>query len=215
MLPAAYQVPAAAVLIAGGLLACFLGYRLFKVVLAVFGFIIGAIVATSVFGSNDTTSMVIAGIVGGLVGATLLLGAYFVGVALIGAGIGALLVNLIWTQVEGDPHPFTVILFSVAGALLATWLQRYVIILATAFGGAWTLLVGGLALMGDSGPMKAAAQGDIWVAYPMNPVPGLGWLPWTWFALGAFGTLVQMRWTGGDRGRVVKSNKKKAPKKDE
>ncbi len=215
MLPAAYQVPAAAVLIAGGLLACFLGYRLFKVVLAVFGFIIGAIVATSVFGSNDTTSMVIAGIVGGLVGATLLLGAYFVGVALIGAGIGALLVNLIWTQVEGDPHPFTVILFSVAGALLATWLQRYVIILATAFGGAWTLLVGGLALMGDSGPMKAAAQGDIWVAYPMNPVPGLGWLPWTWFALGAFGTLVQMRWTGGDRGRVVKSNKKKALKKDE
>lgn len=215
MLPAAYQVPAAAVLIAGGLLACFLGYRLFKVVLAVFGFIIGAIVATSVFGSNDTTSMVIAGIVGGLVGATLLLGAYFVGVALIGAGIGALLVNLIWTQVEGDPHPFTVILFSVAGALLATWLQRYVIILATAFGGAWTLLVGGLALMGDSGPMKAAAQGDIWVAYPMNPVPGLGWLPWTWFALGAFGTLVQMRWTGGDRGRVVKGNKKKAPKKDE
>ena len=215
MLPAAYQVPAAAVLIAGGLLACFLGYRLFKVVLAVFGFIIGAIVATSVFGSNDTTSMVIAGIVGGLVGATLLLGAYFVGVALIGAGIGALLINLIWTQVEGDPHPFTVILFSVAGALLATWLQRYVIILATAFGGAWTLLVGGLALMGDSGPMKAAAQGDIWVAYPMNPVPGLGWLPWTWFALGAFGTLVQMRWTGGDRGRVVKGNKKKAPKKDE
>ncbi len=215
MLPAAYQMPAAAVLIAGGLLACFFGYRLFKVVLAVFGFIIGAIVASSVFGSNDTTPMVIAGIVGGLVGATLLLAAYFVGVALIGAGIGALLVNLIWTQVEGDPHPFTVILFSVAGALLATWLQRYVIILATAFGGAWTLLVGGLALVGDSGPMKAAAQGDIWLAYPMNPVPGLGWLPWAWFALGAFGTLVQMRWTGGDRGRVVKSNKKKAPKKAE
>ena len=215
MLPAAYQVPAAVVLLAGGFLACFLGYRMFKVVLAVFGFIIGAIVASSVFGSNDTTPMVIAGIVGGLVGATLLLAAYFVGVALIGAGIGALLVNLIWTQVEGDPHPFTVILFSVAGALLATWLQRYVIILATAFGGAWTLLVGGLALMGDSGPMKAAAQGDIWLAYPMNPVPGLGWLPWAWFALGAFGTLVQMRWTGGDRGRVVKSNKKKAPKKEE
>ena len=94
--------------------------------------------------------MVIAALVGGLAGATLLLAAYFVGVALIGAGIGALLVNLIWTQVEGDPHPFVVILFSVAGALLATWLQRYVIILATAFGGAWTLIVGGLAVMGDS-----------------------------------------------------------------
>jgi hypothetical protein len=209
MLPAAYQVPAAVVLVAGGFLACFLGYRLFKVVLAVFGFIIGALAASSVFGATDTAPMVIAALVGGIAGAALLLAAYFVGVALIGAGIGALVVNLIWTQVEGDPHPAIVILFSVAGALLATWLQRYVIILGTAFGGAWTLLVGGLAVMGDSGPLKAAAQGDVWVAYPMSPAPGLSWLPWAWLALGAFGTLVQMRWTGGDRGRVVKANKKK------
>ena len=33
-----------------------------------------------------------------------------------------------------------------AGAVAATWLQRYVIILGTAFAGAWTMLVGGLAL---------------------------------------------------------------------
>ena len=78
-----------------------------------------------------------------------ILAAYFIGVALVGAGLGARAANLIWTQIEGDPHPFVVVLFSVAGALLATWLQRYVIILATAFGGAWTVLVGGLALMGD------------------------------------------------------------------
>jgi len=215
MLPAAYQVPAAAVLMAGGFLACFLGYRLFKVVLAVFGFIIGALAASSVFGATDTAPMVIAAVVGGIVGSALLLAAYFVGVALVGAGMGALVVNVIWTQIEGDPHPAIVILFSVAGALLATWLQRYVIILGTAFGGAWTLLVGGLAVMGDSGPLKAAAAGDVWVAYPLNPAPGLSWLPWAWLALGAFGTLVQMRWTGGERGRVVKSNKKKAPKAEE
>ena len=41
------------------------------------------------------------------------------------------------------------ILGAVAGALLATWLQRYVIILGTAFGGAWTVVVGGAALMGN------------------------------------------------------------------
>ena len=86
--------------------------------------------------------------------------------------------------------------------MLATWLQRYVIILGTAFGGAWTLLVGGTGGDGDSGPLKAAAQGDVWVAYPLNPAPGQAWLPWAWLALGALGTLVQMRWTGGDRGRV-------------
>ena len=211
MLPAAYQIPAAAVLIGGGLLACFFGYRSFKVVLAVFGFILGATIGSSVFGVNDTTPMVIAAVIGGIAGGALLLAAYFVGVALIGAGVGALLAQLIWTQIEGDPHPFVVVFFSVAGALLATWLQRYVIILGTAFGGAWTVLVGGLAMSGDSGPLQAAARGDVWVAYPMNPAPGQRWLPVAWFLLGAAGTLVQMKWTGGDRGRVVKSNKKKKP----
>jgi hypothetical protein len=212
MLPAAYQLPAAAVLIAGGVLACFFGYRLFKVVLGVFGFIIGALAASSIFGAGDTTPMVIAAILGGLVGAALLLAAYFVGVALVGAGIGALLVNVIWTQIEGDPHPAVVILFSVAGAVLATWLQRYVIILGTAFAGAWTLLVGVLAFMGDGGPLKAAASGDIWVAYPLTPAPGRGWLPWAWVAIGAVGTLVQMLWTGGERGRVLKPNRRKGSK---
>jgi hypothetical protein len=212
MLPAAYQLPAAVILLAGGILACFSGYRLFKVVLAVFGFIIGALAASSVFGGTDTTPMVIGAIVGGIAGAALLLAAYFVGVALVGAGIGALVVNGIWTQVEGDPHPAVVILCSIAGAVVATWLQRYVIILGTAFAGAWTMLVGGMAMMGDSGPLKAAASGDIWVAYPLNPAPGMRWVPWAWFALGAFGTLVQMRWTGGERGRVGKPNKKKQPK---
>ena len=77
----------------------------------------------------------------------------------IGAALGALLANLIWTQIEGDPHPFVVVLFSVAGALLATWLQRYVIILGTAFGGAWTIIVGALAMMGDKTAMTAAAAG--------------------------------------------------------
>jgi hypothetical protein len=212
MLPAAYQVPAAVVLLIGGVLSCFAGYRLFKVVLGLFGFIIGALAASSIFGGGDTTPMVIGFLIGGIAGAALLLAAYFVGVALVGAGIGALLVNLIWTQIEGDPHPAVVILFSIAGAVVATWLQRYVIIVGTAFAGAWTMLVGGLAVMGESGPLAAAAAGDLWVAYPLNPAPGLRWLPWAWVALGALGTLVQMRWTGGERGKIGKANKKKVVK---
>ena len=208
MLPAIYQTPAAAVLIAGGALACFAGYRLFRVVLGVFGFILGALAASSVFGAGDTTAMVIAALAGGLIGGALLLAAYFVGVALVGAGLGAVAANLIWPRLQGDPHPFVVVLCSVAGALVATWLQRYVIIIGTAFGGAWTLLVGALALLGDSGPMKAAAQGDLWVAYPNNPAPGQRWLPWAWVALGIVGILVQMYVTGGERGRIGKAARK-------
>ncbi len=211
MLPAVYQTPAAVLLVLGGLVACFFGYRLFKFVLGIFGFILGALAASSIWGASETTYMVIAAIVGGLAGGMLLLAAYFVGVALVGAGMGALIANLIWTQIEGDPHPFAVVLFSVAGALVATWLQRYVIILGTAFGGAWTILVGVLALMGDRTAINAAAAGDVWVAYPMTPAPGQRWLPFAWIALGLLGTLVQMFVTGGQSGRVVKPNKKKAP----
>jgi hypothetical protein len=211
MLPGAYYLPVAALLIVGGFIACFFGYRLFKFVLAIFGFILGALAASSVFGVSDTTPMVIAAIVGGAVGALLLLAAYFVGVALVGAGLGALLANLLWTQIEGDPHPFVIVLFSVAGALLATWLQRYVIILGTAFGGAWTIIVGALAVMGDKTALNAAAAGDVWVAYPMTPAPGQRWVPYAWIVVGLVGTVVQMFVTGGQSGRVVKSNKKKPP----
>lgn len=209
MLPVAYQLPAAGVLVAGGLVACFFGYRLFKVVLAIFGFILGALAASSVFGASETTSMVIAAILGGIAGSLVLLGAYFVGVALVGAASGALVANVLWTYIQGDPHPFVVILFSVAGALLATWLQRYVIITATAFGGAWTVLVGTLALMGNRRPLDAAASGDIWVAYPLNPAPGATWLPWAWLGLGIAGTLVQLFLTGGQGGRASKATKKR------
>src|SRR5687768_3844138 len=214
MLPTTYQFPAALVLVIGGLVACFFGFRLFKFVLAIFGFILGALAASSIWGASDTTYMVIAAVVGGVAGGLLLLAAYFVGVALVGAGLGALIANLIWTQIEGDPHPFVVVLFSVAGALLATWLQRYVIILGTAFGGAWTIIVGGLALMGDQTALNAAAAGDIWVAYPLNPAPGQQWVPYTWVGLGLLGTLVQMFVTGGQSGRVVRANKKKLPPKE-
>lgn len=208
MLPVAYQVPAAVVLVAGGLLSCFFGYRLFKVVLAIFGFIVGSLAASSMFGESSSTAMVVAALVGGLCGAFLLLAAYFVGVALVGAGIGVALVHMLWTQIQGDPHPAVVILAAVAGALLSTWLQRYVIILGTAFGGARTTVVGGAALMGNATAMNAAAEGNVWVAYPMNPAPGQSWVPWAFLGLGAIGTLVQMYWTGGERGRVGKKKSK-------
>jgi hypothetical protein len=211
MLPSAYQLPAAGVLLFGGLVATFFGYRLFKFVLAIFGFIVGALAASSIWGAGSTTYMVVAAVVGGMAGSLLLLAAYFVGVALVGAALGALVANLIWTQIEGDPHPFVVVLASVAGALLATWLQRYVIILGTSFGGAWTILLGTLAMMGDNTALNAAAAGDIWVAYPMNPAPGQTWVPWGWTVLGLVGTVIQMFVTGGQSGRVVKPNRKKKP----
>ncbi len=208
MLPISYQMPAAAILAVFGLMACVAGFRLLRYVLATFGFIIGGLAASSVLGASQTAYIVGAFIVGGVAGAVIMVAASFIGVALVGAGLGAAAVTLLWTQLPGDPHPYVVILASVAGAWLATWLQRYVTIVGTAFGGAWALIVGALALSGDQAKLAAAAAGDVWVPYPMQPAPGQAWVPWAWIALGLVGVFLQLKVTGGSGGRVVKQSRK-------
>ena len=167
MLPAAYQMPAALILLLGGAVSCFFGYRSFRIVLAIFGFIIGALIPSSFPAMSSTWAMLAVALVGGLIGAGVLFAAYFVGVALVGAGL-----------------------------------------VGTAFGGAWTLIVGAAALFGDRTALAAAAANDVWVAYPLNPAPGRGWVKLAWIVLGLIGTAVQLGWTGCERGRVVRRKKK-------
>lgn len=204
MLPAAYQVPAAILLVIGGLVACFAGYRVFRIVLGIYGFILGAFVATSAMGTSDTAWLVGAALVGGVAGALILIAAYFIGVALIGAGLAALAVNIVWGQISGgEPPALAIIIAAVIGALASLSLQRYVIVIGTAFGGAWTAVVGGMALAGDrvgneatqAAARAAAERPDVWVLYPMNPAPGETWVLAVWVILGIVGVFVQMRYT--------------------
>jgi hypothetical protein len=199
MLPASLQIPAAIVLVLGGLLSCFAGYRVFRVVLGIYGFILGALLASSFMGTDQRVWMVLAAIGGGIVGALVLIGAYFVGVALVGGALGALAANLIWAAAGREPHVFIVILFSISGALAALALQRYVIIISTAFGGAWTALVGSLALMGDRTAVSAAVRHDVWLAYPLSPAPGQRWVLIVWILLGIAGVIAQLTITAIDK----------------
>ena len=208
MLPATYQLPAAIVLLIGGIVACFFGYRLFRIVLAFAGFALGALLASSVVAASDTWAMLIAAVVGGLIGAGVLLAAYFVGVALTGAALGAVAANLMFAATGQDPHYMVLILLTLLGAAAAMYLQRYFIIVGTAFGGAWTVIVGAMALLGNPTAISAAAAGNVWVAYPLDPAPGQRWVPVAWIVLGLIGTGVQLGWTGGEKGRVVRRKKK-------
>jgi len=209
MLPASYQVPAAAVLLIGGVVSCFFGYRLFRIVLALFGFIIGALAASSLMAASNSTAMLIAAGVGGLIGAAILFTAYFIGVTLVGAGLGAVVANMAFAAAGSQPRFLVVVLCSIAGAAAATYLQRWFIIVGTGFGGAWTMLVGLLAVRGDKKAMAAAATGDVWVVYPLNPAPGQAWVFWAWAVLGMAGMAVQLGWTGGETGRASKRSRKK------
>ena len=58
MLPPAYELPAAVLLILTGAIACVAGYRFFRLVLAVYGFIFGALIASSAMGISNTAGMI-------------------------------------------------------------------------------------------------------------------------------------------------------------
>ena len=191
MLPASFQTPAAVILLIGGLLACFAGYRIFRIVLGIYGFIGGALLASNIVGTENTMVMIGAAIAGGLIGALILIAAYFIGVALIGAGLGAVVANLIWAAIGGEPHIAIVIVLAIAGALAALALQRYVIIVATAFGGAQTVVVGAAALMGNRMASEVAAKA-VYSVYPLNPMPGTVIDAAAAFVLGIAGLAVQL-----------------------
>lgn len=197
------MLPAAIVLVLSGALSAFFGHRLFRIVLLVFGFLIGALAASSIVGMSDTAPMVIAAVVGGILGAVILRAAYFVGVALVGAALGAAIAHLLFSPLHrGEPGVWVVVLAAVACSIAAVYLQRYFIIVGTAFVGSWTLLVGAMALVGDRAAVAAAIAGDAWVIYPLDPAPGRRWAPLVWVVVGLIGTAVQLGVTGGDKGRV-------------
>jgi hypothetical protein len=199
MLPHAYAVPAAISLVLAGALACFAGYRLFRIVLGVFGFILGAMVASSVMGVTSSAAMVVAAVVGGLAGAVVLMLAYFVGIALFGAGLAALLAHLVWTQsATADPPAVLIVVVSMAGAIGAMLLQRYVIIVGTAFVGSWTIIEGAVNALGPRGVTRGASVSEVWIMYATS-ASSERWAPIAWVVLGLVGTAVQLGITGKKR----------------
>jgi hypothetical protein len=198
MLPQSFELPAAILLVLSGTLSCFAWYSLFKIILGIYGYVLGAMLASSAMGITNTTGMIVASLVGGVCGALLLVFAYFVGIALVGAGLGALVAHVAWSGFRtGDPPAVAVIVLSILGSIGAMFLQRYVIIVATAFGGAWTVILGGLAILGErTTAARAAAATDVWILYPTTPAQGQPWVPIAWIVLGLIGTGVQLGITG-------------------
>jgi hypothetical protein len=193
MLPTAYQLPVGVLFVAVGLLSCFAGFRLFRVVLTTYGFVLGALFASTLVAPSDTVAMLVALGVGGLLGALILYAGYFVGVALVGGGFGAMMAHAAWTQWRGsDPGVIVVLFCAVAGAVLATFLERHIVIIATAFIGAQTAVAGALAYLTRSAVRRPGLD-DVWVGHLGIPAFGRRWTFLAWIALGIVGTLVQFR----------------------
>lgn len=137
-----------AVLIGIGALFCFFGYAIFRIILALTGFFMGGITAAALLGaaSNGDALLVIIGFLGGgVIGAALLVLLYFIGIFLIGMGLGVGITYGILTLmglVESDFSVLLALFLGVISGVLALIIQRILIILSTAFNGSGMMVTG-------------------------------------------------------------------------
>ncbi len=198
MLPSSYQLPTAVVFIVVGLVACFAGNRLFRFVLGLYGFIIGALLGSSFVAASNQAGMLIAAAVGGVLGALAFFAAYFVGVVLVGAGLGALVSHIVWSGLGREPGLLIVVGFAAVGGAIAWFAQRIVVVLATAVAGSWTALMGTMMLLGSQLARQLPRNtGDVWIEYPTSVPAGQRWVILAWVVLAALGVAAQLGQKGG------------------
>lgn len=186
------QVSALVVCVAG-ILICFCGYRLLKLTLGLLGFIAGAYagwqLAATALHASDLQALICA-VVGGLLGMALYLWLYFLGVFLLGATAGAIMAAAFFNGTAHPAQPLVVLASSVAFGLVALVAQKFMIIVATAFSGAY-LVAAGL------WPFIAHGQSPsrIWLdPAHITPLGSLGYAALAiWFVLGIVGISVQLR----------------------
>jgi hypothetical protein len=198
MLPGTYQIPTGVVLMLVGLVACFAGYRFFRIVLTIYGFVLGALFASTFVQPTDTAALLVALAFGGLLGAAVLWFGYFVGVALAGGAFGAALVHSGWMAWKGSEPGFLIVAFAaVTGGAIAVTLQKHFVILATAFVGAETAIAGLMSFLTRRGDGRPGFD-DLWVGHLGFPAPSRRWTFVGWIALGVVGAFIQFR-TGAPR----------------
>jgi hypothetical protein len=193
-------IVAALFIAALGAALCFVGYRIFLVLLPIIGFFagfwLGAEVVSIIFGTGflATVTAWIVGFFAGLVVAVLSYLFYLLGVALVAAAIGAALGSGFMAALGFDPGFLTAIVdlaaAIVAAILTLVWnLQKYVIIALTAIGGANALLLSVLLLIG-----KVSLESLRTAGTSIKPILQDSWF-WliVWLVVAIVGIVVQIR----------------------
>lgn len=127
-----------------GAIQCFFGYRIFKVILGLTGFLVGGVLAAAIGYaiSQEEVVALLAGLVGGFIGAALMVTLYFIGIFVIGALLGGVLGTVLFTVAGNDPEPVVLLILGVIAGVLALIFQKFMIIVSTGFGGAWHVVSG-------------------------------------------------------------------------
>lgn len=127
-----------------GAVQCFFGYRIFKIILGLMGFLIGGVLAAAMGFAIFEQEIIalVSGLVGGIIGAALMVVLYFVGIFLIGAFLGGVLGTVLFAVAETYPEPVVLLILAVITGVIALIFQKFMIMVATGFGGAWSVVTG-------------------------------------------------------------------------
>ncbi|MBI1320314.1 MAG: DUF4203 domain-containing protein [Candidatus Hydrogenedens sp.] len=170
-----------------GVLYCFVGYRLFKVLLALSGFVLVGGVTGMVASVGFPDSPVIPIIVGalcGLVGAGALLFLYKLGVFVVGAAFGGLVTFQVLQGNPPDWMPWAILGVGLVTGIAALWLEKPMLSLAMASIGAWLMLASVTVLLFGGGDFQLD---------PESITPLAAWpLFLSWLVLTLFGLATQL-----------------------
>lgn len=171
-----------------GLIACFAGYRIFRFLIAVAGFVLGAVVLGGLAWTFFTDSSVVAwaaAVLGGILGAVLLSVFYFLGIFALGAAFGALLGQILGPVLHLEPIVVSILLGILCG-FVALGAQRLLITISTAYVGSWLVVTGLAYFFAGLEPTRLLHRPPLEWSTPAQILTFVGWL-----GLGAAGVAVQ------------------------
>lgn len=187
MLPPALQ---AAFLILGGLVMCFRGRAIFRVLLPAMGFVLFALSAVALarpHAGNDLPVLFAMAFVGGAIGAALMMAAYAYGLFLVGAAFGAHLGALFAHRIGMDPAT-AMLCAGILGGMCAIAAERALVILATSLWGAMFAVTGYLIFAGKVAVTQLADPQALLTLGQHAKA-----LPLAWLMLAVAGLIVQSR----------------------
>lgn len=134
-------------LIGYGVIWCFFGYRFFRTLITITGFLIGAGIGYIIGVFTDEQSVAIAlCLIGGAICAILVNVIYYVSIFLIGATMGVVVYQLLCLLAGEQLHFILAIIFLVAGGIIALKIVKLAIVLGTSFHGSSTIVAGAVLL---------------------------------------------------------------------
>jgi hypothetical protein len=175
-------------LIVFGLLNCFYGYRVFRFLLGVWGFIGGVTLGVWLMRGIEVGPLgqLLGALIAGILGVFIVTFLYILGVFLFGAGFGLLVASLLFQSWPAVPQWPVAIILCVLGGVAAVALQSPLIKLLTAFSGAWIVIASAAFLLtGQSlnGLPPRSVVSSFWIMVIYG----------AWLLLGALGLSAQMQ----------------------